>query len=114
LTPQEFSALSGEGGQFGEIDVGVEGKIKSKFIPDLNRQLQLIEAVENWTDAQLIHWLDRDLLFMELSSQEKEIFLTKMISDLLDYRGMNLGQLVRKKFELRKIAKQNISRTAFW
>jgi type III restriction enzyme len=108
LTPQEFSALSGEGGQFGEIDVGVEGKIKSKFIPDLNRQLQLIEAVENWTDAQLIHWLDRDLLFMELSSQEKEIFLTKMISDLLDYRGMNLGQLVRKKFELRKIAEQKI------
>jgi len=108
LTPQEFSALSGEGGQFGEIDVGVEGKIKSKFIPDLNRQLQLIEAVENWTDAQLIHWLDRDLLFMELSSQEKEIFLTKMISNLLDYRGMNLSQLVRKKFELRKIAEQKI------
>jgi type III restriction enzyme len=108
LTPQEFSSLSGEGGQFGEIDVGVEGKIKSKFIPDLNRQLKLIEAVENWTDTQLIHWLDRDLLFIELSSQEKEIFLTKMISDLLDYRGMNLGQLVRKKFELRKIAEQKI------
>ena len=100
--------MSGEGGQFGEIDVGVEGKIKSKFIPDLNRQLQLIEVVENWTDAQLIHWLDRDLLFIELSSQEKEIFLTEMISDLLDYRGMNLGQLVRKKFELRKIAEQKI------
>jgi len=108
LTPQEFSALSAEGGQFGEIDVGVEGKIKSKFIPDLNRQLQLIEAVENWTDAQLIHWLDRNLFFIELSSQEKEIFLAEMISDLLDYRGMNLGQLVRKKFELRKIAEQKI------
>jgi len=108
LTPHEFSVLSAEGGQFGEIDVGVEGKIKSKFIPDLNRQLQLIGAVENWTDAQLIHWLDRNLLFIELSSQEKEIFLTEMISDLLDYRGMNLGQLVRKKFELRKITEQKI------
>jgi type III restriction enzyme len=108
LTPLEFSTLSAEGGQFGEIDVGVEGKIKSKFIPDLNRQLQLLETVENWTDAQLIHWLDRNLLFIELSSQEKEIFLTGMISDLLDYRGMNLGQLVRKKFEVRKIAEQKI------
>ena len=108
LTAQEFGALSGEGGQFGEIDVGIEGKIKSKFIPDLNRQLKLIEVVENWTDSQLIHWLDKDLLFIEFSSQEKEIFLTKMISDLLDYRGMNLGQLVRKKFELRKIAEQKI------
>jgi type III restriction enzyme len=36
LTPQEFNFLSREGGQFGEIDVGAEGKIKSKFIPDLN------------------------------------------------------------------------------
>jgi type III restriction enzyme len=108
LTPLELSTLGAEGGQFGEIDVGVEGKIKSKFIPDLNRQLQLMETVENWTDAQLIHWLDRNLLFIEISSQEKEIFLTEMISDLLDYRGMNLGQLVRKKFELRKIAEQKI------
>jgi type III restriction enzyme len=108
LTPLELSTLGAEGGQFGEIDVGVEGKIKSKFIPDLNRQLQLMETVENWTDAQLIHWLDRNLLFIEISSQEKEIFLTEMISDLLDYRGMNLGQLVRKKFELRKVAEQKI------
>jgi type III restriction enzyme len=108
LTPQEFSALTGEGGQFGEIDVGVEGRIKSKFIPDLNRQLQLIEALENWTDAQLIHWLDGNLIFIELSSQDKEIFLTKMISNLLDGRGINLSQLVRKKFELRKITEQKI------
>lgn len=108
LTPQEFSALGGEGGQFGEIDVGTEGRIKSRFIPDLNRQLQLIEVVENWTDTQLIHWLDRNLIFLELSSQEKEIFITQMVSDLLDHRGMNLSQLVRKKFELRKIAEQKI------
>ncbi|MBM4322442.1 MAG: restriction endonuclease subunit R [Deltaproteobacteria bacterium] len=108
LTFQELSFLSGEGGQFGEIDVGEEGRVKSRFIPDLNRQLQLIEVVENWTDAQLIHWLDRNLLFMELASQEKEIFLTEMISDLLDHRGLNLSQLVRKKFELRKIAEQKI------
>jgi type III restriction enzyme len=108
LTLHEFGSLSGEGGQFGEIDVGIEGKIKSRFIPDLNRQLQLIEIVENWTDAQVIHWLDHNLISIELSSQEKEIFFTKMIGDLLDNRGMNLGQLVRKKFELRKIAEQKI------
>jgi type III restriction enzyme len=109
LTAQEFSVLTREGGQFGEIDVGSEGKIKSTFIPDLNRQLKLIEVVENWTDAQLIHWLDSNLLyFIELTSVEKEIFLTAMVSDLLDNRGVNLSQLVRKKFELRKIAEEKI------
>ena len=108
LTSQEFNILKGEIGQYGEIDVGTNGRVKSKFIPDLNRQLQLIEVIGNWTDIRLIHWLDRNLLFIDISSQEKEIFLTAMVSDLLDNEGMPLGQLVRKKFELRKIVEEKI------
>jgi type III restriction enzyme len=108
LTSQEFSILKGEIGQYGEIDVGTNGRVKSKFIPDLNRQLQLIEVVGNWTDARLIHWLDRNLLFIDILPQEKEIFLTAMLGDLLDIKGMPLGQLVRKKFELRKIVEEKI------
>jgi hypothetical protein len=104
LTSQEFNILKGEIGQHGEIDVGTNGRIKSKFIPDLNRELQLIEVIGNWTDTRLIHWLDRNLQFMDISSQEKEIFLTGMVGDLLDNKEMSLAQLVRKKFELRKIA----------
>jgi len=108
LSPQEYDRLIGNAGQFGEIDIGVEGKIKSRFIPDLDRQLKLIEVVENWTEAQLIHWLDKELFFPELSSGEREIFLTSMIGDLLDTRGMGLSQIIRKKFELRKIAENKI------
>ncbi len=58
LTSQEFNVLKGEIGQYGEIDVGTNGRIKSKFIPDLNRELKLIEVIGNWTDTRLIHWLD--------------------------------------------------------
>jgi len=108
LTPQEFNTLKAEIGQYGEIDVGTDGRVKSKFIPDLNRQLQLIEVIGNWTDTRLIHWLDRNSVFIDISSQEKEIFLTAMVGDLLDNEGMSLGQLVRKKFELRKIVEQKI------
>ncbi len=101
--------MSSEGGQFGEIDVSAEGKVKTKFIPELNRQLQLINVVENWTETKLILWLfDRNLVFTELTSQEKEVFLTALVSDLLDNRSMSLSQLVRKKFELRKIADEKI------
>ncbi len=108
LTAQEFGIFSGEKGQFGEIDVGDKGKIRSQFIPELNRQLQLITAVENWTEARLIQWLDDNLHFIELSSQEKTLFLTTMMSDLLDNREMPLGKLVRKKFELRRIVEEKI------
>ncbi len=108
LTDQEFSILSTEVGQFGEIDVGAEGRIRSKFIPELNRELKLIEVVHHWTDTQLVDWLDENLLFLELSSQDKGIFLTSMVGDLLDHHGMALSQLVRKRFELRKIAEEKI------
>jgi type III restriction enzyme len=108
LTDQEFGALTHEGGEFGEIDINKEGQIGNKFIPELNRQLQLLEAVENWSDAQLIHWIDRNLSFNELTAQEKEKYLAKMIGNLLDVRAMGLSQLVRKKFLLRKIAENKI------
>ncbi len=108
LTKEEFAILSEEKGKFGEIDVGEEGKVRSRFIPELNRQLQLIDAVENWTEAELINWLDRNLYFIELSSQEKTIFITSMTGDLLDNREMPLGRLVRKKFDLRRIAEDKI------
>lgn len=108
LTRQEIEVLTREGGEFGEIDIDKEGQVRNRFIPELNRQLQLIETVENWSEAQLIYWLDRNLFFGELTIQEKETFLTKMIGDLLDARNMNLSQLVRKKFLLRKIAENKI------
>jgi type III restriction enzyme len=108
LTDQEFNILSAEVGQFGEIDVGAEGRVRSKFIPELNRELKLIEVVQNWADSRLVNWLDQNLLFIELSPQDKGIFLTSMVGDLLDHRGMGLSQVVRKKFELRKIAEEKI------
>jgi type III restriction enzyme len=108
LTAEEFRILNEEGGQFGLIDVGSNGKIKSKFIPELNRELKLLDVVVNWTETELIDWLDRNLLFIELSSQEKEIFLTSMVGDLIDHRGIPLSQLVRKKFLLRKVAEEKI------
>ena len=49
LTNIELSLITTEKGLFGEIDVGQEGQIRSRFIPELNKQLQLIEVVENWT-----------------------------------------------------------------
>jgi type III restriction enzyme len=108
LTEGELTYLKGERGQYGEIYIGDEGKVKSRFIPELNRQLQLISAVENWTEAELINWIDRNLRFMELSTNEKTIFLASMTGDLLDNHEMPLGQLVRKKFELCRIAEDKI------
>lgn len=109
LSLEEVLLITAEKGQFGEIDIGHEGKVRSKFIPELNRQLQLIQGVENWTEAQFIHWLDYNLReFIELTPDEKEGFLAVMIGDLLDKRDIALSQLVRKRFILRRIAEEKL------
>lgn len=110
LTADELEKLKGEGGQTGEIDIGAEGRIKSRFIPELNKELAFTTSVDNWTDAQLIWWLDRNLEFIDLSSDEKGVFLATLTGDLLDQRGIDLGRLVRKKFELRKIIEAKIKK----
>ncbi|MGA3086450.1 MAG: DEAD/DEAH box helicase family protein [Thermodesulfobacteriota bacterium] len=109
LTDAEMELITTEKGLFGEIDVGQEGKVRSRFIPELNRQLQIIEAVENWTESQLIYWLDYNLReFIELTPEEKEGFLTALVGDLVDQRQLALSQMVRKRFVLRKIAEEKL------
>lgn len=111
LTDEELLLVTAERGEFGEIDIGQEGRVRSKFIPELNRQLQLIKVVENWTEVQLIHWLDYNLReFIELTPEEKEGFLNAMVGDLLDQRNLALSQLVRKRFVLRRIADEKLKK----
>ena len=75
----------------------------------MNKQLQLIQVIENWTEAQLIHWLDYNLReFIELTPEEKEGFLAAMVGDLVDNRDLVLSQLVRKRFIFRKIAEEKL------
>lgn len=111
LNDEELSLIAAEKGLFGEIDIGQEGKVRSRFIPELNKQLQLIEVIDNWTDAQLIYWLDYNLKekeLVELTPDEKERFLAAMVGDLVDNRSIALSQLVRKRFILRKIAEEKL------
>ncbi len=116
LTDAEFAALTAEGGAYGEVDVGKDGRVKSTFIPELQRQLRLIDIVDNWTDAQLIGWLDRNLQYDDITPEDKGIFLASMVGSILDSRGLKLAQLLRRKVELRKIAERKIReyRQAAW
>ncbi|MBN1509544.1 MAG: hypothetical protein JW955_22035, partial [Sedimentisphaerales bacterium] len=108
LTDSEYAGLAAETGAFGEVDVAANGKVKHRFIPDLQRQLRLIEVAENWTDAQLIGWLDRNLQYDDITPADKAVFLTALVADVIDVRGMPLAQLLRRKVELRKIAERKI------
>jgi type III restriction enzyme len=109
LTTVELSSFLEEESDLGEIDLSADGKLKPKFITELNREMMLIDIVdESWTEGEVIHWLDKELIYYELIPLDKEQFLIALVGDLLDRHKVSLSQLVRKRFKLRKIVDNKI------
>lgn len=109
LNNTEFAYLMREDSELGEIDIGQGGKFKSSFIAELNHEIALIDVVDtSWSEGEVIYSLARDLVYTELTPDDKEQFLQSLIGDLTSNRNVSLAQLVRKRFILRKIVDNKI------
>ena len=107
----EFNRFNHEESEVGEIDVdnSASGNIGSKFISDLNSEMMLIDVSDNLlSDGDIIFWLGSNLLYYELTPDDKERFIVSLINDLRDKRNIPLTQLIRKRFKLRKIIDEKI------
>ena len=83
----------------GIVDIE-EGKVVTRKMPELAKELQLIEVLENWSQAKLVAWLDRNIAHDDIDPQESCAYLDGVLTALL--RQHNLGKLVRERFELRR------------
>ncbi|MBN2642677.1 MAG: DEAD/DEAH box helicase family protein [Victivallales bacterium] len=109
LSAEEFALFMEEGNVLGEIDIEKSGELKSRFIPELNKEIALIDIVDSsWTQGELIYNLAKNLDYPEITPQEKEQFIHVLIGNLLDEKNIPLVQLVRKRFVLRKIIDRKI------
>ena len=109
LTEEDYSAVRLDG-KSGEIDITDKGRIETKFIREVQgRQLELFIADKSWTTAELVLWLDRNILHSDIDPQDSGIFLTRLVLALSDQRGLALEQLVLDKYRLRKAAEKKIS-----
>jgi len=101
-------AVSGDAGSFGSIGLDEAGKIKWKFGDDLADELKLIEVTENWSEARLIDWLDRNIPHPDISADETGPFISSILTALMGKQGHTLGRLVRERFVLRDHVEQQI------
>jgi len=83
----------------GIVDVE-DGKVITRRMPELARELQLIEVQENWTQTRLVSWLDRNIPHLRLEQDEFRAYLDDVITGLQD--KLTLGRLVKERFELRR------------
>ncbi len=107
LSEEEFSSERGHGRQ-GEITISDEGRIESRFVSELHRQMSLIDIDDGWTVAELTRWLDRKIPHPDISAVESGIFLTRLAQWLIDERGMSIDRLAIDKYRLREAAELKI------
>lgn len=93
----------------GEIDIDdTTGKLKTRFIADLQRDLGLAYRPEHWDEVKLAAWLCRNLPETSVTHASKQAFVSRWLDRLLRRNGFDLGRANRQKFLLRDLLEQRI------
>jgi type III restriction enzyme len=103
-TNEDLLALDGnlKVSEGGEIDVDdASGKVVSRFLPDLQRDLGLIYQPEHWDELRLATWLCRNLPEQSLTHASKQAFVAAWLTELLRRDGFTLARANLQKFLIR-------------
>jgi type III restriction enzyme len=110
LSETQFSSKRPTG-RIGAVDVDDAGKVKAgevretgpeDFIGKLHQQVWSIASDQNWTDEDLIQWLDQHIEHGDITAAESAVFLRKAIQGLKASRGLaDISALVLDRHRLR-------------
>lgn len=92
----------------GEIDVSESGKLVSRFLPDLQRDLGLVYEPENWNEVRLATWLCRNLPEESLTHASKQAFVAAWLTQLLRKQDFSLARVNLQKFLIRNLVESRI------
>ena len=110
-TADELTAMGGglKVSEGGEIDVDVtSGKMFSRFLPELQRDLGLVYQPENWDEVRLATWICRNLPEQSLTHASKQAFVAAWIAELLRRDGFSLSRVNLQKFLIRNLIEARI------
>jgi type III restriction enzyme len=89
-----------ECGQLGEITVTDQGQVRASFIRSIQEQMTLFVSNHGWEVKDLILWLDQRIPHPDISGEDTQIFLTKVILYLTEIRGIPLERLIKDRYRL--------------
>ena len=93
----------------GEIDVDeTSGKMVSRFLPELQRDLGLAYQPEHWDEVRLATWLCRNLPEPGLTHASKQAFVAAWLADVLRRPGFTLARANLQKFLIRNLIESRI------
>jgi len=92
----------------GEIDIDAGGRVVSRFLPELQRDLGLVYQPENWDEIRIATWLCRNLPEPSLTHASKQAFVAAWLTDLLRREGFTLARANLQKFLIRNLVEARI------
>jgi len=108
LSEAEFKIDAGPR-QMAIVDAREDGKIVADFVPELQRELALLDAHGPKTETELAVWLDRAIEHRDVTHAEGGLFMRRMVKGLIEQRGLALEQLVAHRFRLRDAAREKLT-----
>ena len=91
----------------GTIDID-EGKVKVRFMAELQKDLGLAYRPEHWTEAKLAAWICRNLPDPYTTHASKNAFVSAWLGKLLFQDGYDLARANRQKFLIRQLIEAQI------
>ena len=85
------------------LDVNADGRIgvQVAYAEVLFKQLSFVSGEPGWTLPALVNWLDRQFPHLDLTRTQTTLFIHRIVTGLMETRGLTLDQLALKKFPLR-------------
>ncbi len=94
----------------GEIDIDeTSGKVTTRFLADLQRDLGLAYAPEHWDEVRLAAWLCRNIPETSITHASKQAFVAKWLQALLVGEQYDLAKANRQKFLIRNLLDRRIN-----
>lgn len=106
LSEDEWAPAT-SGGQRGVVRISDRGR-PEYFMEDLREQVTLLVDVDNWSEGDLVAWLDRTIPHPDVDPTAAGIFLTQVVLHLTGERRIPLAALVHDKYRLRQAVAKKI------
>lgn len=88
----------------GAIDIDdATGKMTTRFLDDLQRDLGLAYVPEHWDEVKLAAWLCRNIPETSITHASKQAFVAKWLQELFAGQKYDLAKANRQKFLIRNL-----------
>jgi len=99
LAETEFPSEIVDGAD-GEVDISEAGRVQTRYIGQVRKQLILLRPESGWSMGKLVSEIDRAISHVDIPLAQSVPFITRAIDRLIRQRGVTVDQLAAQRGRL--------------